>query len=231
MRAIRTARALVAVAVLGLTATACGDRTAAGERARRDPYASIADLPETLAPDGTTIIVGDPRRKPVRLYEDPRSPGSREAEATGAGAALLDMTLGKEIRTEYTLVSATDGGAGGAGSQKAANALRAALEQERFAEYRAVLLRNQPAASTDGFTDAFLLELASQVDGLRGPAFDSAVREMRYADFVAASQRAYEDAGAPALPAAAVDGVLLSPAQSELLLTPDIFRLVVSGRL
>ncbi|GLX22079.1 DsbA family protein [Streptomyces lavendulae] len=229
MRVERIRPVLVAVALLGLTMTACGDQTEAGQRARRNPYAAVEDLPEALAPDGTTIVVGDLRRMPVHVYEDMRCPVCREVEVTGAGGSLLEMTLGKEVRTEYTLSSGLDGRLGGTGSKKAVNALRAALEQGRFAEYRAVLLRNQPQENGDGYTDALLLEAASRVDGLRGPAFDSAVAEMRYADFAEKSQKAYEAAGAPVLPAVDINGRRLPETQSDVLLVKDFLPVLVDG--
>ncbi|MBW5486233.1 DsbA family protein [Streptomyces bambusae] len=222
MRVGRIRRVFVAVVLLGLSTAACGDQTAAGQRERRHPYAAIEDLPESLGPDGTTIVVGDPSRRPVHLYEDMRCPVCQEFEVTGAGPALLDMTLGKEVRAEYTLASFLDDRLGGTGSKKAANALRAALEQDKFAEYHAVLFRNQPEEQTDGYTDAFLLAMASRVDGLRGPAFDSAVKEMRYADFVAASQKAYEEVGAPGTPAAYSHGKRVP---HDVLFTKDLLRL------
>lgn len=95
---------------------------------------------------------------------------------------------------------------------KAVNALRAALEKGKFAEYHAVLYDNQPEEAVDGFTDAYLLKLADEVDGLRGPAFDSAVRTMKYRDFVSRSEKAYERAGGsenpggPGTPTAAING-------------------------
>ncbi|MEU2396311.1 thioredoxin domain-containing protein [Streptomyces sp. NPDC007369] len=228
MRVERIRRGLAALSLLGLPLTAaCGDQTEAAQRERRNPYASIEDVPEALGPDGTTIIVGDPQRTPVHLYEDMRSSVCREVEVTGAGSTLLDMTLGKEVRTQYTLASGLDGRTGGTGSGKAANALRAALEQDRFAEYRAVLLLNQPDEKTDGYTDEFLLAMASRVDGLRGPAFDSAVKDMRYADFVAASQKAYEAAGAPAPPAVDINGERLPDTQSDVMLVKDAVRLML----
>ncbi|AZM93800.1 thioredoxin domain-containing protein [Streptomyces sp. W1SF4] len=229
MRPERIRPVLVTVALLGLTTTACGDQTEAAQRERRHPYAAVEDLPEVLAPDGTTIVVGDPRRMPVRVYEDVRCSVCREVEVTGAGPSLLEMTLGREVRTEYTLSSALDGRLGGTGSKKAVNALRAALEQGRFAEYRAVLLRSRPEENGDGYTDALLLEAASHVHGLRGPAFDSAVQEMKYADFAEKSQKAYEAAGAPVLPAVDINGSRLPQTESDVLLTEDFFPVWVAG--
>lgn len=59
---------------------------------------------------------------PVHMYEDMRCSLCKEVEVTGAGASLLEMTLGREVRTEYTLSSALDGRLGGTGSKKAAHA-------------------------------------------------------------------------------------------------------------
>ncbi|MFF7082491.1 DsbA family protein [Streptomyces lavendulae] len=229
MRAERIRPVLVAVALLGLTGTGCGDQTNAAQRERRHPYAAVEELPEALTPDGTTIVVGEPRQMPVHMYEDMRCSLCKEVEVTGAGASLLEMTLGKEVRTEYTLSSALDGRLGGTGSKKAANALRAALEQGKFAEYRAVLLRSQPEENGDGYTDTLLLQTGSRVESLRGPAFDSAVREMTYADFVEASQKAYEAVGAPAVPAADINGKRFPDTQSDVLLTKDVLPVWMAG--
>ncbi|MGA4983703.1 DsbA family protein [Streptomyces sp. GESEQ-13] len=164
-------------------------------------YRSVEELPEELGRDGTTVTVGDPRAQvTVHLYEDPRCPVCEEFEISGAGPDLREATLEGTAKTQYTLASFLDDRVGGSGSKKAVNALRAALEEGKFAEYHEVLYANQPEEVVDGYTDAFLLELAGQVEGLRGPEFDDAVRTMKYRGFVTASQKAYEMAGGPAEP-------------------------------
>ncbi|MGX1370859.1 protein-disulfide isomerase [Streptomyces canus] len=191
----RVAVALTA-ALLGMVLGGCG-RAGYGE----DAYSGLETVPEKLGSDGTTITVGDPQAPvTVHLYEDPRCPVCEEFESTGGGPELREATVRGETKTEYTMASFLDDRLGGSGSKKAVNALRAALAQGRFAEYHQVLYRHQPEESEDGFTDARLLELAEQVDGLRGPAFDSAVKGMKYKAFVAASEKAYEDAGGSAQP-------------------------------
>ncbi|MBL1086475.1 thioredoxin domain-containing protein [Streptomyces actinomycinicus] len=221
--------AVVAVAVVGMPAAGCGGRDqspheakdggpAATARAVR-AYAGLADAPERLGNDGTTIMVGDPAAPvTVHLYEDPRCPVCEEFESTGGGPELRAATLRREAKAQYTLASFLDGRLGGAGSVKAVNALRAALDEGKFAEYHEVLYANQPEESVDGFTDARLLELAKRVPGLRGHAFDSAVRTMKYRSFVALSEEAYEDAGGaqnprgPGTPTAEINDVRI-PAQ------------------
>ncbi|MHB9856948.1 DsbA family protein [Streptomyces sp. YIM S03343] len=160
----------------------------------------MEELPERLAADGTTITVGDPHATmTVHLYEDPRCPVCKEFESTGA-PALEDANLRRDTRTEYTMASFLDDRLGGSGSRKAVNALRAALKEGKFTEYHAVLYAHQPEESEDGFTDTYLLKLAGQVKGLRGPDFDAAVKSMKYRDFVSTSEQAYERAGGSAAP-------------------------------
>ncbi|MER6154964.1 thioredoxin domain-containing protein [Streptomyces sp. NPDC001868] len=200
--------AVVAVA-LGLLLGGCGQR--AGSTEGKPAYGNLRDLPEELGADGTTIRVGDPKAPvTLRLYEDPRCPYCEEFEQTGGGPAARELTLLRSVVTEYTLASFLDDRLGGSGSRKAVNALRAALEEDRFAEYHAVLYGNQPDEAVDGFTDANLLRLADEVEGLRGPAFDSAVRTMKYRDFVTRSEQAYEHAGpdprGPGTPTAVING-------------------------
>ncbi|MFF1678245.1 hypothetical protein ACFVYG_19675 [Streptomyces sp. NPDC058256] len=52
-----------------------------------------------------------------------------------------------------------------------------------------MLYQNQPEEVVDGFTEAYLLELVGEVDGLRGQAFHSAVKTMKYRDFVTKSEQ------------------------------------------
>jgi protein-disulfide isomerase len=165
----------------------------------------------------------------VHLYEDPRCPYCEEFETTGGGPQLREAMLDRSARAEYTLASFLDDRVGGTGSKKAVNALRAALEEGKFVEYHEVLYANQPEESVDGYTDAYLLELAGQVEGLRGPEFDAAVRSMKYRSFVTSSQKAYEKAGGaqepegPGTPTAVINGKRIPLEYNALLLESDAF--------
>ncbi|MEU6484073.1 thioredoxin domain-containing protein [Streptomyces sp. NPDC046887] len=176
------------------------------------PYAGFEELPEKMAADGTTIVVGDPAAATtVRLYEDPRCPVVDEFEKTGA-LALRETMLRREAKTEYTLASFRDERLGGDGSKRAVNALRAALDEGKFTEYHAVLFAHMARSEQEGgYTTGSLLELANQVAGLRGESFDSAVTTMKYRTFVTASEKAYEaadgdDPGGPGTPTAVING-------------------------
>ncbi|MDT0391208.1 DsbA family protein [Streptomyces dubilierae] len=161
----------------------------------------MEDLPEKLGADGTTIVVGDPDAQvEVHLYEDPRCPYCEQFETSGGGPQLRKALLDRTATAQYTLASFLDDRVGGDGSKKAVNALRAALKEGKFVEYHEVLFLNQPEESVDGYTDAYLLKLAGQVEGLRSTAFDAAVKSMKYRAFVADAQAAYERAGGTAEP-------------------------------
>ncbi|MEU6350543.1 thioredoxin domain-containing protein [Streptomyces sp. NPDC047072] len=204
MKQRRRAAVTLTAALLGAALTACGrgdtpvDAGVNGvaQDVAVTGYDSLADVPEKLGDDGTTITVGNAQAPVVvHLYEDPRCPVCEEFESTGGGPTVREATVRGEVRTEYTLASFLDDKLGGSGSKKAVNALRAALDEGRFAEYHDVLYAHQPEEAVDGFTDARLLELAGQVAGLRTPAFESAVKTMKYRAFVTASEKVYERAG------------------------------------
>ncbi|MGN9761833.1 DsbA family protein [Streptomyces sp. SD31] len=214
----RRAVIVVVVVMAAVLATGCGRRAAdtGGGDLDAEEYTTVSEIGESVAADGTTIRVGSARaRTTVHLYEDMRCPVCEEFETQGSGQALLDLVMAGKIRVEYTLASFLDDRVGGHGSKKAANALRAALDQGRFVEYHQVLYAHQPEEIVDGYTDAFLLEMASKVDGLRGPEFDAAVKGMKHRDFVSESQEAFDESGAPGTPTIEVDGQQL-PLYEEL---------------
>ncbi|MEU6395171.1 thioredoxin domain-containing protein [Streptomyces sp. NPDC046939] len=239
-RAVVSAASTVLVGIFATTgcgrAAHAGDGSGESEHAARDKaaYTAVGQLPERLAPDGTTVVVGSPAaRTTVRLYEDMRCPVCEEYEVEGGGAALRTLALSGEVKTEYTLASFLDDRVGGGGSKRAANALRAALEQGKFIEYHDVLFANQPEEVVDGYTDAFLLDMASRVKVLRGTEFDRAVRTMKYRAFVSASQAAYERDGALGTPTFAVNGDVvpdhLRGAMFEENLLPVAVEMLASG--
>ncbi|MFI9252400.1 DsbA family protein [Streptomyces sp. NPDC053069] len=239
--------AAVAAAVIGVSAVGCGsghqpaeskdggptaDGKAKGTATSpaRPHYSGLSEVPERLGKDGTTITVGDPAAPvAVHLYEDPRCPVCKEFETTGGAPQLRAATVRRETKTQYTLASFLDDRLTGAGSEKAVNALRAALDKGRFAEYHDVLYAHQPAESVDGFTDAYLLKLAGRVPGLRGPDFDSAVKTMKYRSFVTRSERAYEKAGGaqdpkgPGTPTADINDVRVPAEYNGVLFDGDVF--------
>ncbi|MCE7550040.1 DsbA family protein [Streptomyces thermodiastaticus] len=233
-RAGRAAAIAVASVLLGALATGCGsaahDGGGGGADGKPAARASAADVTESLASDGTTVRVGSPdARTVVHVYEDARCPVCRRFETKGGGEALRDLVRSGQVRAEYTLASFLDDRLGGHGSQKAANALRAALDAGKFAEYHDVLYAHQPEESVDGFTDAFLLDMASRVKGLRSKEFDAAVKDMKYRSFVTASEQAFERSGATGTPALKVDGTLVDGARYDQIFDKSTLPLVIGA--
>ncbi|GAA3222856.1 DsbA family protein [Streptomyces sp. XM83C] len=232
----RAATATALFALLVASATGCGDRSegktdgkGTDDKPASGSYTTVSAIPESIAPDGTTIRVGSPQAHTVvHLYEDLRCPVCKDFETQGSGESLRTMVMTGKVRVEYTLASFLDDRLGGQGSVKAANALRAAVDQGKFVEYHELLYRNQPEESVDGFTDAYLLETASKVEGLRGPAFDAAVKGMKHRAFVTASEKAFETSGAQGTPSMKVNGKLVGSAMSDMMFDPASLPLLIT---
>ncbi len=166
----------------------------------------VAPLPA----DGTTIVLGDPGASlVVRLYEDPSCPACAEFETEGSGPYLKRAVRNGGLQLRFTLGSFL-----GPGSKLAVNALRAALDQARFDEYHHRLYRyHDKVRGPGGITREGLLTLAGMVDGLSGPAFETAVRDTAHRRFAEASP-------VRGTPAMEINGVLV-PTGSDLYSDPD----------
>ncbi|WP_424212511.1 DsbA family protein [Streptomyces sp. BI20] len=213
VRAGRWAAPLVGVSLVVTALAGCGGGD--GAPAAADPVAAaedvavvrtspIADLLAKLPArvDGARIVVGDPKApKVARVLADPRCSWCARFEATG-GETLLRRAAEGKVRVEYVLASFLDSD-GTRGSAKAVNALRAAAERGRFAEYHAALFASQVKG---GFTDEHLLRIADRVPGLRGAGFDAEVRTDRWWSWAARAQREFEAAGVPGTPVVLVEG-------------------------
>jgi protein-disulfide isomerase len=231
-RRARIAGAVLTVAALGLPLAASpppGDGPPGHSSALPSTRTPAAALTEALEADGTTITVGDPRAPlTVRLYEDPRCPSCQAFERDGGGPQLRALVREGKLKVQYVMASFLDGKLGGTGSHNAVNALRAALERGKFAEYHALLYAHQPEESEDGFTEAYLLRLADEVEGLRSPSFDAAVKGARYREFAAAAQEAFDRADVPGTPTIDINGERMPDGVQDALYDKDAFAVVMS---
>ncbi|MGW7071421.1 DsbA family protein [Streptomyces sp. NPDC054855] len=236
-KAGRIVAAVAATALVAGGAAACGpedltgggdDKASASESAStggpevKEPPAgtdALAGTPATVK--GGVITVGDPKAgHTVKLYEDARCPICKKFEETGAQALVKPVAEGK-VKVEYTLASFLDKNLGGSGSVNAANALRASVEAGKFPQFHAAVFANQPERETeDAFTPAFLLKIADSVDGLRGAAFDKAVKKGTYKGWVGEAMQAFTDDGMQGTPTVVIDG---KKAESNSLFDQDAF--------
>ncbi|SDL21738.1 thioredoxin domain-containing protein [Streptomyces indicus] len=192
-------RLLVSTAVVAALAVVGG---AAWYIARPSADAAAAEGPlvrpaHTTGADGVVVPYGKAGSEHVlSIWLDPRCPYCAGVE-TGLGKTMKQQADAGTYRIEYHFASFLDGSLGGKGSKRALNALGAAVNEspEKFMEYLNVLYANHPEKETDdkfGST-ATLLELADQVEGLRTPAFNKAVKELTYMPWVEkVSQQFYE---------------------------------------
>ncbi|WP_377272134.1 DsbA family protein [Peterkaempfera sp. SMS 1(5)a] len=172
-----------------------GARPAGPPGPRIPGAATLMVLPARLDPDGAAMSVGSARAPvTVTLYEDYRRVGCRRFEQA-QGRMLAELAAEGTVRIRRVVESSLDARLPGDGAHRAANAARAALAAGRFPVFNALLYEEQPSERQDGFTVRRLLDIASEVPGLRGPAFDRAVRTQGYASWAAASQRVYDGYG------------------------------------
>ncbi|MFE5884594.1 MULTISPECIES: DsbA family protein [Streptomyces] len=236
----RTRRALaaaVAAGLIGLAAVGCSsdggaDAGPAGKVAEAPPAhaGTLRVLPSAVR--DTKIVVGAADAPhTVTVYADPRCPYCAKFEASG-GTVLAERAAKGELRIEYGIASFLDARTGGTASARAANALRAAAEEGpgKFAAFQAALFASQPAdESKDAFTADHLLRIADRVDGLRGDAFDRAVRDGTHAAWVADAEKAFEDSGVGGTPSVLVDGKALDGGAG--LYDADAFGRLLDGAL
>ncbi|WP_189174911.1 DsbA family protein [Streptomyces lasiicapitis] len=181
----------------------------------------LAKVPATVK--GGVITVGKPSAKhTVKVYEDPRCPVCKKFEESGAQALVAPLSAG-DVKVEYTIASFLDKNLGGSGSVNAANALRAAVESDKFPQFHSALFTNQPEESDDAFTPAFLLKIADTV-GLRDGAFKKAVTNGTYKSWVGIAMESFEKDGMTGTPTVVVDGKKVA---SEALYVEGDFRKVL----
>lgn len=206
----RLVAAVASVALLGGAVIGCGSgagsdggtSVAVSEvPVRTSPIADrLAGLPTAV--DGPKIVVGQPDApRTAQVLVDPKCGYCARFEEAG-GESLLQLAVAGQVKIEYLLASFLDQG-GASGSVKAVNALRASVDSGKFAEYHAAVFASQPKGK---FTDELLLKIADRVPGLRGAEFDAAVKEQKYAGWVAEAEKGFEATGAQATPMVLVDG-------------------------
>ncbi|MFD9790300.1 DsbA family protein [Streptomyces sp. NPDC059070] len=230
--------ALAVAGALGASAVACSSGSSGGSGAdsggsdaadlvvKTSPHAArLAKLPAKA--EGAEIVVGSPSAPhTVQVYEDPRCPYCAKFESSGA-VALNDLAARGKVKIRYTVASFLDRNLGGGGSARAAGALRAAVDAGRFAEYHAAVFASQPEdEATDGYTADNLLRIADKVSGLRGAAFDRAVREDTYKSWVKSAEKAFEDSGVNSSPTVLIDGKR-PPGDGSAILDADAFAKVL----
>ncbi|MFD3679226.1 DsbA family protein [Streptomyces sp. NPDC058613] len=211
---VRSRRGFLAAAAAITVASAvgaCGEPEAdTGPLGVSSGGGRLPSAAESLSSDGTTTCSATPT--PPSECGCTRTRAARaEFETEGTGPYLKRAVRNGGLRLQFTLGSFL-----GPGSKLAVNALRAALDQGRFDEYHHRLYRyHDKVRGPRGITQEGLLTLAGMVDGLRGPAFDAAVRDTAHRGFVESSAAALDGSPVRGTPAMEINGVLV-PTGSDL---------------
>ncbi|MFD3942887.1 DsbA family protein [Streptomyces sp. NPDC058579] len=200
-RTVRVAVALVAAGAVALAGAGCSSSVTSASAAvaeDADGPTAVVGAGLTTVVEGAKIIVGDPKAPhTATVYLDPRCSYCAKFEEGGAVALAQAAAEGK-VRIEYVVASFLDARSGGTASARAANAMRAAAEAGKFAEFQAALFAGGGAEDP--------LKVADRVEGLRSAEFDRAVREDTYHGWVASAEKAFEDSGVGGTPSVLVDG-------------------------
>jgi protein-disulfide isomerase len=192
----------VVVVVLGIAAVVgvlVSNNTSSSNKATRNafgaglPFAAprgVSASPATQTDPGGIVYGGNPNAPvTLQIWEDVRCPYCKQAEDMFSGIYQQYANEGK-IKVETHLVDLIDRADGGSGSLFGGTALACAQDvgSPQYIAYHNLLYKNQPDESDDAYGSVdHLLSLASQVDGLRSPAFDACVQQGKYAQWVKAN--------------------------------------------
>lgn len=188
----------------------------------------------TSGPGNTVIAYGDAdSRNTLKIYEDLRCPYCAEFEKANSATVEKLADQGR-FKVEYHFGTFLDEGLGGQGSERALAALGAAVNESKakFLEYHRVLYANQPSERDDAFasTDR-LLELASEVQGLRTPAFDKAVGDLTYLPWAEKVSQAFDKSGITGTPTVLLNDKKLTVLNEQGAVSPKEFTATVDKQL
>lgn len=201
---------IVTAAVVGVLGLATVVGVIAANTGKGDKTAKAGPV---VVPSGATgkdalaIRTGKEEAKStLTVWEDFRCPACKAFE-DNYRATIHELEDKGLLKVEYHLVTLIDGGMGGSGSLKGANAAACAQDAGKFSPYHDVLFQNQPPEVDDAYgKNAKLLELAGKVEGLDTPAFRSCVENGTHNSWVGKSHEAFRAGGFRGTPTILLDG-------------------------
>jgi protein-disulfide isomerase len=156
-------------------------------------------VPSGHTPDGGVLVGSDGARRRLVVFEDPQCPYCRQFEEVSGDLLRREVAAGA-VGVEYRMRCFL-----GPESVRADNALALAAETGRFDQLRRELFATQPPEHSGGFTAEDLLELGRRA-GLDDPGYVTGVGEGRYAAWVVAVDRVFQEQDPQGTPAALLDG-------------------------
>jgi protein-disulfide isomerase len=177
------------------------------------------EVPSGRTAEGGVLVGSAGARRRLVVFEDPQCPYCREFESVSGDLLRREVAAGA-VAVEYRMRSFL-----GEESVRAANALAAAAQADKFDELRREMFVNQPPEHSGGFATEDLLELGRRA-GLTDPGFVTAVTEGRYQSWVRETERVFEGQHPDGTPSAVLDGQTVDP---ETLYDADALGALIRG--
>ncbi|MDH6124751.1 thioredoxin domain-containing protein [Kitasatospora sp. GP82] len=206
--------ALAGATTLAISTADNGSGTGSSDSAKTLSVSTALVTPANTAGQNGTVVVYGKADAPhtLQVYEDFRCPICKHFEGS-AGPAVQQLADSGTYKIEYHLAAFLDDNLGGQGSKNALAAVGAALDEggvAKFKQLHDVLYANQPDERVDGFGNVNrILDLASQVPGLKTDAFTKAVTEGTYRPWASKVATAFNSSGVTGTPTVKLDGKAL----------------------
>ncbi|MGW3135294.1 thioredoxin domain-containing protein [Streptomyces sp. NPDC001139] len=159
--------------------------------------AKVVAPAHTTGAKGTTVVIGKPNAKTLKVYEDPRCPICASFEQTVGSTVKKDIDGGK-YKIQYIGATFIDNKDNGQGSKNALSALGAALNvsDEAFLQYKSAMYSAKwhPDETTDKFKDdSYLIKIANTVPALKdNTQFQNAVKKGTYDAWAVAMSKTFD---------------------------------------
>jgi protein-disulfide isomerase len=195
------------VCVLGLAAVVGVIAANAGKDDGGDTAGPVVAPSGAQGEDSLVIPAGRAGAGPtLTIWEDFRCPACKNFEQRYR-STIHELTDAGQLKVEYRLATIIDGGMGGSGSRRAANAAACAQDAGKFTPYHDVLYDSQPPETDDAFgRNDRLIELAGKVEGLDTPAFRRCVEDGTHDSWVEKSNETFRTSDHTGTPTVLLDG-------------------------
>lgn len=178
---------------------------------RKDTVDTSAALPAGVANAGGGVVTGSGPAV-IDVYEDFQCPACAQFEAANAPTLEKLAAQGKAMVIYHPMHFLDDNIGSGApnpdSSLRAANAAGCAADQGKYTAYHQKLYAAQPAKEGDGYTDAALLQVGSDV-GLKAAPFQQCVKELTFEGWANQVERESRDRGITGTPTVLLNGAKL----------------------
>ena len=175
--------------------------------------------PSAHTPDGGVLVGSSGARRRLVVFEDAQCPFCARFEQA-SGDLLRRETASGNVAVEYRMRSFL-----GPESVRAAAALAAAAEADRFDDLRRLVFQEQPPEHSGGFTHDDLVALGARA-GITDPAYADAVRTGRYEAWQASLDDALQEQDPDGTPQALLDGEWVD---AEVLYDPERLGALLRG--